>query len=234
MADVPVVCTDILKKEEDLSVKPSEKLEVSVAEVIKDAMAGNGVSIGPVTPDTEKENGDFPLDLKSPLSMVSSPKKLVCNDSFDCVDPGSPYTPKVCVFDSFAPGPAELAMAPLCKKQLCKPWVSVARRLDFSSAVESEEDEGFSSNTDTSDEETLLESVYGSLLDAIVSNQTKEVFAGISSPESDSYGFKTPTSAPHLNGVAETCPGAPLKPITKFRIIDKGLCRKLDFDFLDV
>eukprot|EP00261_Vitis_vinifera_P036189 XP_019077432.1 PREDICTED: uncharacterized protein LOC100853266 isoform X1 [Vitis vinifera] len=237
MADLPVVCTDILKKEEHLLVKPSEKLEeVSVVEFMEDAMAGNGVSLGPITPDTERENGDFPLDFKSPISLVSSPKKLVCNDDpFDCVDPGSPYTPKGDVFDPFAPGPEELAMAPLCKKRLCKPWASVARHLDFSSAIESEEDEIFGSDADTlSDEETLLESVYGSLLEAIVFNQTEEVFSGISSPDSDSDGFKTPTSAPHLNGVAETCPGAPLKPTTKLRIIDKGLCRKLDFNLLDV
>ena len=232
MADLPVVCSDKLKKEEDLSVKPSKKLEeFSVIEVIKDAMVDNGVPLKPVTPDTKRENGDFPLDLKSPLSFVSSsPKKLVCNDLNGFVDPGSPHTPKISVFDPFAPGPEELAMAPLCKKHLCKPWASVARRLDFNSAMESEEIGRFGSDADTFDEETLLESVYESLLEAIVSSQT----AQISSLESDSDGFKTPTSSPPcLNGVAETCPGAPLKPTMKLRAIDKGLCRKLNFDLLD-
>ena len=100
-------------------------------------------------------------------------------------------------------------MAPLCKKRLCKSWASVARRLDFDSAMESEEDGSFVSNT--SDEETLFKFVYEYVLEAIVSNQT----AQISSPESDYDGFKTPTSAPHLNGVAKTCHGAPLKLTTK-------------------
>ena len=142
------------------------------------------------------------------------------------MDPGSPYTPKIGVSDPFAPDPKELAMAPLCKKLLCKPWASVACRLDFSSTMESEEDGSFGSDADTSYEETLFESV----LEAIVSSQT----ARISPPESDSNGFKTPTLAPpHLNGVAETCPGAPLNPTMKLRAIDKGLCRKLNLDLLD-
>ena len=97
-------------------------------------------------------------------------------------------------------------MASLCKKRLCKPWASVARRIDFSSAMESEEDGSFFGDADTSDEETLFEYVYEYLLEAIVSSQ----IARISSPESDSDGFKTSTSSlPRLNGVAETCPSAP-------------------------
>lgn len=230
MADLPVVCTDTLKEEEALSVKPSEKSDaVSVVEVVNDAMSGNGVAFGPITPDADRESGDFPLDLKSPLLLISSPK------AFEYVDPGSPHTPKEGVFDPFAPGPEELAMAPLCKKRLCKPWASLARCIDFSSATESVEDKSFASDADTlSDEETVLESVYGSLLEAIVLNQTEEFFSGVSSPKSDSDGFKTPESVPHLTGVAETCPGAPLKPTMKLRIIDKGLCRKLDFNLLDI
>ena len=115
MADLPVVCSDKLKKEEDLSMKPYEKLdEFSVIELIKDAMASNGVPLKPVTPDTKRENGDFTIDLKSPLSLFSSsPKKLVCNDSNGFVDLGSPYTLEIGVFDPFAPSPEELAMAPL-------------------------------------------------------------------------------------------------------------------------
>ena len=80
-------------------------------------------------------------------------------------------------------------MAPLCKKCLCKSWASVAHCLDFNSAMESKEDGSFVSDADTSDEETLFESVYEYLLEAIVSSQTTR----ISSPESDSDGFKIST-----------------------------------------
>ena len=89
--------------------------------------------------------------------------------------------------------------------------VCVACRLDFRSTMESKEVGSFVSNADTSDEEIMFKFVYESVLEAIISNQT----AKISSPESDSDGFKTPTSAPRLKGVAETCPGAPLKPTRK-------------------
>ena len=72
------------------------------------------------------------------------------------------------VFDPFAPCPKELAMAPLCEKRLCKPWASVACRLDFNLTTESEEDGSFVSDTNTSDEETLFEYVYESLLETII------------------------------------------------------------------
>ena len=95
--------------------------------------------------------------------------------------------------------------------------------------MESKEDGSFVSNADSSDEEIMFKFVYESVLEAIVSNQT----AKISSPESNSDGFKTPTSAPRLKGVAETCPGAPLKPTRKLRTASKRLCMKLNFDLLD-
>ena len=76
--------------------------------------------------------------LCSPLFLLQL-KKLVFNDSNGFADPSSPYTPKITpkisVFDPFAPSPEELAMTPLCKKRLCKPWVSVAHRLDLSSTM---------------------------------------------------------------------------------------------------
>ena len=53
MTDLLVVFLDKLKKEEDLLMKHSEKLEeFSVIEIVKDAMVGNGVPLKPVTPDT--------------------------------------------------------------------------------------------------------------------------------------------------------------------------------------
>ena len=45
-------------------------------------------------------------------------------------------------------------------------------RLDFSSAMESEEDGSFGSDADTSDEVTLFEYVYEYSLEGIVFNQT--------------------------------------------------------------
>ena len=133
MADLPVVCSDKLKKEEGLSMKRYEIFEeFSVIELVKYAMASNGVPLKPITPNTKRENGDFTIDLKSPLSFFSSsPKKLVCNDSNGFVDLSSPYTPEIGVFDPFAPSPKELEMAPLCKKRLCKKCVSVAHCHDF-------------------------------------------------------------------------------------------------------
>ena len=90
-------------------------------------------------------------------------------------------------------------------------YIYVARRLDFNSTMESKEDGSFVNDGDTSDEETVFKFVYESVLEAIVSNQ----IAKISSPESDSGCFKTPTLASHLKGVAETCFGAPLNPTKK-------------------
>ena len=71
-------------------MKPYKKFEeFSVIEVVKDVMASNRVPLEPVTPDTERENGNFPFDLKSQLWFVSSsPKKQVCNDSNSFLDPG--------------------------------------------------------------------------------------------------------------------------------------------------
>ena len=77
-------------------------------------------------------------------------------------------------------------MDPLCKKRLCKPWASVACHLDFSSAMESEENGSFVSDANTSNEETLFEYVYEYMLEAIVSSQT----ARILSPELDFDGFR--------------------------------------------
>ncbi|KAH1030334.1 hypothetical protein J1N35_042508 [Gossypium stocksii] len=47
--------------------------------------------------------------------------------------------------------------------------------------------------------------------------------------ECDSDGSKTPPSAPCLNGVSDTCPGAPIKLTGRSRVIDLGFCRKLEF-----
>lgn len=191
------------------------------------------VSLGPITPDSARDIGDFPVDFKSPITLLNNKVASIDSisdrdeDPFVCVDDGSPRTPKDGVFDPFAPGPDDLALAPLCNKYLHVSKGIIARRLnfDFSPIGAVGEEAGAQSLSD----EEMLESVYENLLEVIVSNQTEGLLSGISHVDCDSDGCKTPPSAPRLSGVADTCPGAPMKPTGKPRNIDLGLCRKLDF-----
>ncbi|XP_057971678.1 unknown protein 1 isoform X2 [Malania oleifera] len=194
--------------------------------------------IGPITPDHKRENGEFLFDSKSPLTLVSSSRTEVSSDLCGDDDPttssvkGSPRTPREGVFDPFAPGPEELlALAPMCKKSLAASQISVSRQLHFESSLELIGDGDCGIGPDSPpDEDKLLESVYGTLLDAIVSEQAEGVLAKVAPiEESDCDGFKTPDTAPRLNGVAETCPAAPMKTQRKLRNIDLGLRRKLEF-----
>lgn len=70
-----------------------------------------------------------------------------------------------------------------------------------------------------------MESVYESILDGIISKEAEDILSEIVAVDV----LMTPTSAPRLSGNAETCPGAPIKPVTKSRNIDARLCRKLEF-----
>lgn len=242
---------DKLKNEDTSSGRYSEKLDEVSAVLKPPVIADEGASLGPFTPNPKRENGDFPCDLHSPLSSVSTPPKLVCfgsrsEDSEDML--GSPQTPKEGVFDPFAPGPEEMALAPFCKKHLPASCITVIRRLDFdSSATDSAEDEnsipeipvedgniGYAEEnlSDEEMEEILFESVYGSILESIISKRKEDFLA--EAPDLNSDGFKTPPSAPRLNGIAKTCPDAPKPPkklLTKLRknIDMAGLCRKLEF-----
>uniref|UniRef100_A0A5B7BV21 Uncharacterized protein n=1 Tax=Davidia involucrata TaxID=16924 RepID=A0A5B7BV21_DAVIN len=197
--------------------------------------ADGGAPLGPITPDSNKESGDFLLDFTSPLTLVSSPPKAVCFDSRQNLDgyasiDNSPHTPNEGVFDPFAPGPDKLMLAPHHNKYLEESRSNVARQLNFDASVKSFGDGNHGNDAESIlEEEILLETVYGTLLEAIVSKQTEGLLVEISPLDSGSDGFKTPTSAPRLNQVAETCPGAPMKPTRKFRSIDQGLCRKLEF-----
>ncbi|XP_010278924.1 PREDICTED: unknown protein 1 [Nelumbo nucifera] len=195
----------------------------------------SSATLGPTTPVPDRENGEVVLDFKSPLTWVSSPPVAVCVDSaaIDEVSGSdvSPRTPKRDVFDPFAPGPDELMLAPRGNKYLEESRNKVARRLNFVSSVESmafseEGDDGVEAELQ---QEALLESVCKLFWEVIVSNQVEEVVDETLHLESNRDGLKTPTLLPHLNGVAETCPGAPVKPTRKFRNIDPGLCRKLEF-----
>ncbi|GKV04278.1 hypothetical protein SLEP1_g16454 [Rubroshorea leprosula] len=205
--------------------------DVCTMEAIKDVLQ-------PPTPDTDREIGDFPYDCKSPITAVSKPLKVHCfddgdlsRDLFASIDNGSPKTPKDGVFDPFAPGPDGMVLAPLCKKYIDEVRTSVARRLNFDFPLKRIR---FGSGTTSmevesiSDEE-MIESFYENILETVLTNQAEDLFAEIAKVEGNYDGCKTPHSAPRLNGFAETCPGAPIKPSGKARNIDLGLCRKLEF-----
>jgi hypothetical protein len=133
------VSQKIAKKEEEDCVVVEAK--ENVTEI---SLQSTVAAIGPITPDSNKETGDFLFGVTSPLTFVSSPE----NDNLGASINFSPQTPVEGVFDP-----------------------------------------GFD-------------------------------------------GFNTPDSATRLTGIAETCPGAPVKTAgttKKLRIIDQGLCRKLEF-----
>lgn len=239
----------------------------------------------PFTPDFNKEKSVLVV-LNSPPSVISISSPLKTKDCLDSCEDISPCTPKQDVFDPFAPGCEELALAPLVQKYLSRALSSISRKLDFDSALraspgdnvsECDSDVGRGKDSSSSDEEELLESVYGSLLEVIIRKQTEEVIvvasvspleenpilakltedvvdapvtptvespiamkqiaevaAASASPMEETEcdnDPKTPSSTPLLNGVAETCPNAPVKaaPPRRARNIDSGLCRKLEF-----
>ncbi|XP_057476616.1 unknown protein 1-like [Actinidia eriantha] len=241
----PEVSVDQSNKVENLSRSSMEKLDEKFVVVeAKDNVelpqpsqvaADRAASIGPITPELNRESGDSLFDFASPLTLVSLPHMAVCfdshsNDNLCSSTDGSPRTPVEDVFDPFAPGPDKLMQAPHCKKYLEESWSNVARRLNFGSSVNSVRDVSSEADAETiSDDEMLLETVYDSLLEAIVSKQTEGFRSEILSVDPDSDGFKTPNSETCLSGIAETCPGAPVKPVRKSRNVDRSLCRKLEF-----
>lgn len=192
-------------------------------------------SLSPITPDANKENGDFP---GSPLTMVKQLPKIFSFDSkskrnedpfTEVYDSSSPQTPKDSIFDPFAPCSEDKVLAPQYKKYLNEARVIVARRLNFGSFFKGLGSTSCGNDAGSFSDEEMFKSVYENLLEVIIYEQTESAFAEISNIEWDSDACRTPPSAPLLSGVAETCPGAPLKPAGKSRIIDLGLCRKLEF-----
>ncbi|KAL2457873.1 Uncharacterized protein Adt_46155 [Abeliophyllum distichum] len=202
-------------------IEPSASLSASVC------------FLEPVTPDSNPESGDQFHGLASPLTIYSSSPNVPCSNSYLNNHPNfpnedSPRTPKENVFDPFAPGPDKLLLAPHHGKCTEESRINVVRQLNFMSTANLFRDANRDANEETIlDEE--FESVYGTLLEAIISEQTKELVAKALSEVSESDGFRTPTSAPRLSGVADTCPRAPVKSSSKCRVIDKELCRKLEF-----
>ena len=140
-------------------------------------------------------------------------------------------TPTGSLFNPFAPGPEELALAPK-KKMLREFKIPTRRQLNFDTCC------GFEERVESAisdEEDDILESVCTSFLELIVSNQLKEIFSEDlveedTSSDDTSVGFKTPTSWPLLTGIAETCPDAPMGPSFKTRKLDQNICRKLEFE----
>jgi len=211
------------KVEEDCVVVEAKE---NVTEI---SLQSTVAAMGPITPDSNKETGDFLFGVTSPLTFVSSPE----NDNLGASINFSPQTPVEGVFDPFAPGPEKLAMAPHCKKYLKESRINVARRLKFDTSVSFILDGNDETDAETiSDDDVLLEAVYDTLSEAIVSKQTEGLVTEILPLDPGFDGFYTPDSATRLSGIAETCPGAPVKTAgttKKLRIIDQGLCRKLEF-----
>lgn len=203
-------------------------------------LANDGLSLSPITPDSNKENADLMSNFTSPLTLVVSPPTTVFysqpdqsesgDDSYMKVDDEieSPCTPKEGVFDPFAPGPDKLMLAPICMKYLEESRSFVARRLNFSSVMTNKDPENVIIESGFEDD-MLLEAVYESLLEAIICKQAEDIVAAVDSTRCSSP--ETPPCAPRLTGIAETCPGAPLKAVKKSRNIEMSLCRKLEFEF---
>ncbi|KAI3666784.1 hypothetical protein L6452_41821 [Arctium lappa] len=200
-------------------------------------LANGGLCLSPITPDSNKENADLMSNFTSPVAsppttgFYSQPDQSESGDDSymmkvdDEID--SPSTPKEGVFDPFAPGPDKLMLAPICMKYLEESRSFVARRLNFTSVMTKKDPENVCESG--FEDDMLLEAVYESLLEAIICKQAEDIVAAVdssccSSPE-------TPPGAPRLTGIAETCPGAPLKAVKKSRNIEMSLCRKLEFEF---
>lgn len=193
-------------------------------------------NLGPNTPDTDREDGDTFVSLKYPLSL---PEMMLEVDVLDSsrenddqalarVDQtSSPHTPKHSVFDPFAPGPEDLLLAPRCDKRLDEWKSSVARRLKFGGFASSLEDRIDMNCLSTPSDEEIVDSVYNIILEVVIANRMEEVSSSIS--DWDFSKCKTPHSPPLLNGIAETCPGAPMKSSMVSRNTSLGTCRKLLF-----
>ncbi|XP_074276994.1 uncharacterized protein LOC141600646 [Silene latifolia] len=187
-----------------------------------------GATLCPITPIPCRKNGESVLVMSTPLSLESPPSSIVqsldSTSSDEVVGLGcedSPRTPEEGVFNPFAPGPEELCRAPLCKKTLKGTRRIVARRLDFDDVDEPHSLGEDDNVVEIRLEKILMETVYETILDAIILKQSEDL-------ELD--GCSTPTSPLPLSGISETCPAAPTKLTERKSLkIDPGLCRKLEF-----
>ncbi|XP_075499847.1 unknown protein 1-like [Primulina tabacum] len=157
--------------------------------------------------------------------LVSCPPSVPC---FDFNDNGS-KTPKDSIFDPFAPVHDKFMLAPRSKKCVEESRNNIVRWLNFSSTTNLVSWNQEAYNDTISEEEHMFDIVYSDLLDVITSERTKEIASESLCQVSDSDGFCTPKFAARLTGIAETCPGAPKRSISKYRNIGKKLCRKLEY-----
>ncbi|KAM0064556.1 putative cyclin-dependent protein kinase inhibitor SMR11/SMR16 [Helianthus debilis subsp. tardiflorus] len=220
------VCCKIVKKldmetEEDLCLLSSPSSMVD----------NGGFGLRPITPESNKEGSEVTSCFTSPLTLVPSHMN-VDEDEGD-----NPSTPKDVVFDPFAPGPDSLMLAPRSVKYLQESRSYVERRLNFNS-MKTKNDCELVSKSALEDDMLLVEAVYDSLLECIISKQAEDILGEISAVDSSSSSSSRSPDAlmtpfgPRLTGIAETCPDAPLKPVVKkSRYIDHSLCRKLELDF---
>lgn len=163
---------------------------------------GKGKDFGPVTAFVNREI----IDISS-----SSDQTEEENAVLGC------QTPTQSIFDPFAPGPEDLMLAPE-KKMARQGKIPLRRQLDFNSCNDSMDD----IEANASEEDQLVELLYESFFDLIVSSEFQEISA---------EGPKTPTSLPIPTGVAETCPPAPMRlPALKARRLSPDIRRKLEFE----
>ncbi|PQQ09443.1 uncharacterized protein Pyn_21435 [Prunus yedoensis var. nudiflora] len=189
-------------------------LHKDAAETPMKLMANGMASLGPITPKADRENGDFTIDFISPPSFLKKPSMVTCLSS-NTNRNGDDHL--VIVLMVAAPGHQWMVSStPLPPVGMTWHWHPFSE-YEIWTDVES-----------ISDEE-MFEAVYENLLEVIVSEQTEGVFSECSRKGWDSDDCKTPPPEPLLNGVAESCPGAPLRPSGKSRNIDLGLIRKLEF-----
>ncbi|KAI4318912.1 hypothetical protein MLD38_032567 [Melastoma candidum] len=191
------------------------------------------VILEPVTPDTAKDGVDATSLGVSPLILPENVSEVACGlllmgdddggQGSVCVDNGSPHTPKGSVFNPLGGEEGDALQATHSKKLLDAISGRVAQHLNFGCPIVEMED-----GTQATDED-IVEWVYKNLLEAIALLQAEEILACVSSPGIVLSGCKTPTLLPLLNGIADTCPGAPVKRSMKSRFVDWGLRRKLEF-----
>ena len=177
---------------QDLSLKLMKKsdnvcIEEAHGEVIDPSTTnreGNKEAfLGPITPDANREIGEFPYNCNSPPTAVKRPPKIphfgsdatLKQDSLTSANHTSPKTPKDGVFDSFAPGPEDMAFAPIYRKYIDEMKTSVARRLNlnFDYSVRNVDSGTHRTAAESISDEEMFESVYENLLEAIVSNQAE-------------------------------------------------------------
>lgn len=186
---------------------------VSVTTDSEEKKLSNGIELCPLTPSLESET----LEISSASDQTEDSEMV-----------SACQTPSESIFDPFAPGPEEMALAPNPKKKILRGTkMPLRRRLIFDLRSDSEEE---IESTLLDKEDTLLESICKSFLELIVSNQAKEISSEYLTKEDGLIeGLKTPTSLPLLTGIADTCPDAPMRPVLKLRRLDQSICRKLEF-----